>query len=183
MMEAIGSKYNSYTFSRTEASYVNYDMISHFVIYWPLLGLGPYIAISHPNVYTMLLCVLTCLLLLSSCICLRNRWLLFKYEEDTTLSINIKQRSLIYKHNDRIVGFSINDIVEWYWNKYHIDVRHTYAEIVEMRLKNGEVIVVSNGIGPVLNFFLENWKDLGMPEEKQRLHSLRSYMKEIGAIK
>ena len=183
MMEAIGSKNNSYTFSRTEASYVNYDVVAHVVTCWPLMGLGLCLVISHPNVYTILLCILACLLLLSSCICLRNRWLLFKYEEDTTLSINIKQRSLIYKHNDRIVGFSINDIVEWYWNKCKIDSYITYAEIVEIRLKNGEKIVVSNGIGPVLNFFRYNWKELGMPEGKQSTRSLRSYMKEIGAIK
>ena len=167
MTEAIGNEKNNYTFSRKDGLFLNFDVISHLVIYWPLMGLGPYMVISHPNVYTILLCILMCLLLLFSCVCLHNRWLLFKYEEDTTLSIDIEQRDIIYKHNDRAIGFSLNDIVEWYWNEYKIDLYGTYAEIIEIRLKNGEKIIVSNGIGPILYFFLDNWKELGMPEDQE----------------
>ena len=179
MTEAIGNEKNNYTFSRKDGLFLNFDVISHLVIYWPLMGLGPYIVISHPNVYTILLCILMCLLLLFSCVCLHNRWLLFKYEEDTTLSIDIEQRDIIYKHNDRAIGFSLNDIVEWYWNEYKIDLYGTYAEIIEIRLKNGEKIIVSNGIGSVLDFFRENWKELGLPKGKQSFCSLSSYMKEM----
>lgn len=85
-----------------------------------------------------------------------SRWLLFKYEEDTTLSLDVDKRSLIYGHNDRVICFSLNDIVDWYWNEYKIDPWGTYTEIVEIRLKNEEKIVVSNGIGPILNLFLDN---------------------------
>ena len=122
MTEAIGNEKNNYIFSRKDGLFLNFDVISHLVIYWPLMGLGPYMVISHPNVYTILLCILMCLLLLFSCVCLHNRWLLFKYEEDTTLSIDTEQRDIIYKHNDRAIGFSLNDIVEWYWSEYKIDL-------------------------------------------------------------
>lgn len=179
MTEAIGNEKNNYTFSRKDGLFLNFDVIAHLVIYWPLIGLGPYMVISHPNVYTMLLCILMCLLLLSSCVCLYNRWLLFKYEEDTTLSLDVDKRSLIYRHNDRAICFSLNDIVDWYWNEYKIDPCGTYAEIVEIRLKNEEKIVVSNGIGAILNLFLDNWKELRIPKGKQSLRSLNSYMKEM----
>ena len=179
MTEAIGSEKNNFNFSRKDGILVNYEILYHLVIYWPLMGLGPYVLISHPNVYTVLLCILMCLLLLCSWVCLHNRWLLFKYEEDTTLSIDVEQRNLIYKHNDRVIGFSLNDIIEWYWNEYKIDPYDTYAKIVEIRLKNGQKIIVSNGIGPVVDFFLGNWKELGMPKGERSNQSLRSYIMEL----
>ena len=60
MMETIGNEKNNYTFSRKDGLFLNFDVISHLLIYWPLMGLGPYMVISHPNVYTILLCILMC---------------------------------------------------------------------------------------------------------------------------
>ena len=105
---------------------------------------------------------------------------MFKIEESTTLSINAEQRTFIYKHNDTVVNFTSNDIDKWYWHTYHLDpVLCVLAEIVEIRLKNGKKVIVSNGIGSVWDFFRENWKELGMPEGKRSTRSLHSYMKEM----
>ncbi|MCR5049859.1 MAG: hypothetical protein K6A36_02110 [Paludibacteraceae bacterium] len=110
---------------------------------------------------------------------LYQRWQVFQYDKDTTLLIAIKQQSFIYKGHNKIIGFGSSDIEEWYWDSYTFDPYNVCAEIVDIRLKNGERIILSNGIGPVAEFFRENWKELGMPKGKRSSESFVSYMKEI----
>ena len=171
---------NDYTFSRSDGLFINYDVIMHVGIYWPLMGLCIYMGMSHPNVYMILLSILACIILVFSCINLYQRWLLFKIEGSTTLSINVEQKTFIYKHKNIVLAFNSNDIEKWYWHAYHFDpVNCVLAEIVEIRLKNGNKVIISNGIGSVLDFFRENWKELGLPEGKHSGRLLSSYMKEI----
>lgn len=152
----------------------------HIISYWPLMGLGIYMGVSHPNVYTILLSIIACLILLASGIKLCQRWHLFKMEESTVLSINVEQKTFIYKHNDIAVNFNSNEIKLWQWQIYRFDPNNSIlAEIVEIKLKNGQKIILSNGIGNVLDFLRDNWKELGLPEGKRSYSSLRSYMKEI----
>lgn len=180
MTEAIGSEKNNFNFSRKDGLFLNYHVIAHIVLCWPLIGLGVYMGVSHPTVYLILLSIISCLILMAFCINLYQRWLLFKIEESTTLSINAEQRTFTYKHNDTIVNFTSDDIEKWSWYIYHLDiVNNVLAEIVEIKLKNGETIIVSNGIGSILNFFCENWKELGMPEGKQSYRLLHSYIMEL----
>ena len=181
MMGMINNQKNiTYTFSRKDGLFMNSHVIAHIVMYWPLMGLGVYMGVINPNVYVILLSIIACMVLVFSCINLYQRWLLFKIAESTTLSINAEQRTFIYKHNDTVVNFTSNDIEKWYWHTYHLDpVLCVLAEIVEIRLKNGEKIIVSNGIGPVSDFFRENWKELGMSQGLKTSRSLCSYMKEI----
>ena len=180
MTEAIGNEKNNYTFSRKDGLYMNFDVILHIVMYWPLMGLGIYMGVSHPNVYIILLSIIACVVLVFSSINLYLRWRLFKIEESASLSINGEHKAFTYKHNDIVVDFNPNDIENWYWHIYHLDpVNCALAEIVEIRLKNGKKVIVSNGIGPVWDFFRENWKEFGMPEGKRSTRSLLSYMKEM----
>lgn len=180
MINKIGNMNRTHTFSSTDGLYINFEIILHVVIYWPLMGLCIYMGVLNPNIYIILLSIIACLVLLVSGINLYQRWQLFKIEESTSLSIDVKQRTYIYKHNDIVIDFVSNDIEKWYWHIYHLDpVNTVLAEMVEIRLKSGKKIIVSNAIGPVLDFFRENWKELGIPKGTKTSRSLRSYIKEI----
>ncbi len=182
---------DSYTFDRAEGLFLNFDVIFLTMIRWPLMGFVIYTCIFYydvymkifPDVFIILLIILTCLGLVLSCVDLRHRWLLFKYSEKVALFIDTKQRVFMYKHSDNVIRFNSDDIDTWYWERYSfwacLPLTNTCAEIVEIRLKNGETIIVSNGIGHVLYFFLENWKELGLPEGQNSSKSLSSYVKEI----
>lgn len=179
---------DSYTFSRKEASlFINLEVVLHVVLVWPLCIFVIYTCVFNREVYiqifptalVLFLIIVSFIVLCVSCAYMRYRWLLFKYSEVVTLSIDVKRQTFIYKQNDKVIEFGSSDINNWYSAEYKFDLYNVCAEIAEIRLKNGQKIIVSNGIGPVVDFFLGNWKELGMPKGERSNQSLRSYIMEL----
>lgn len=179
---------DSYSFSRADASLlINLDVIFHIVLVWPLSVFITYACVFYREVYLQIfpvalvvfLIILVLIILCVSCVSMGCRWLLFKYSETVSLSIDVKRQTFIYKQDSKIIEFCSGDIDNWYSAEYKADPYNVCAEIVEIKLKTGERIIVSNGIGPVVDFFREKWKELGMPEGKRSSKALISYVKEM----
>ncbi len=160
MTKRVGNMSGICTFSHNDAALVNHDICSCCGYTCLLGGCVAYMFLSYPNVYTFILFLVDLFLTLSTCVSLYYRWWLFKYNDSTTLEINLKQRLFTYKHDDDIVSFSSDDIKEWYWRVD--DSTYPYScvvvEIVDVRLQNGEKVIISSGIGDVLDLFCESLK-------------------------
>ena len=105
---------------------------------------------------------------------------MFKYNEDTSLLIDTKLQTFTYKQRDKIFRFNASDVSSWSWRGYGPPPPNiTYVEIIEIKLRNGEKVIISTGIGKVLDLFRENWRELGLPKGQISTNSLRTYMKEI----
>lgn len=187
MTEAIGNKQYTFLFCREEAILVNYDVIANIVVFLPFYLFVIYTCVFDrevylqifPNALVLFLIILSSIMLCMSCVYLRCRWLLFKYSKVVSLSIDVKRQTFIYKQNDKVIEFSSGDIENWYSAKYKADPYDVLVEIVEIKLKTGERIIVSNGIGPVVDVFRAKWKELGMPKGERSSQPLVSYMKVI----
>lgn len=179
---------DSYSFSSKEASlFINLEVVLHVVLVWPLCIFVIYTGVFNREVYmqifpsalVLFLIILSFIVLGVSCVHMHYRWLLFKYSKVVSLSIDVKRQTFIYKKNDKVIEFGSCDINNWYSAEYKFDLYNVCAKIAEIRLKNGQKIIISNGIGPVVDFFLGNWKELGMPKGKKSSQSFHSYLKEI----
>lgn len=171
------------TFCSKDAALFNNDISSCCMFNCCLGGSGAYMFISYPNIYTFILFLIGFFVTIPTFVSLYYRWWLFRYSESTTLTIDFGQRLFTYKHDDDVVFFSSNDVKEWYWRKK--DSTYPYStvvvEIIDIRLQNGEKIIISSGIGDVLDFLRTKREKLGLPKGKESFKSLRSYMKEIKA--
>lgn len=187
-----GKPQQDYTFSRAEASFVNLHVIAHIALIWPLMFLGIYTNIFYYDIYKALLgggfvggcfsgalLIMCSYMLVASCLNLYLRWQLFKYSENSSITIDVEKHTFSYKDCGKVINFSSSDIEKWYGNIYKFDPYTTNAEIIDIRLKSGENIIVSNGLGHVLDFLLENRKELGLPACGRNSKSLHSYVKEI----
>lgn len=190
MMEVIGDE-NIYTFSRKEALFINIHVILHILTCWPLLWITIYMCIDYyndciqlfSNLGMLLICIVIGLWLYLSCKNFYYRWRLFKYNETTSLLINISQKNFKYKHNDIVVTFNSCEVEKWSWCEYKNDPYNTIVEVIDIELKNGEKVILSSGIGKnVLLFFFCNWEKLCLPKGEKRCKSLHTYMKEIISI-
>lgn len=179
---------DSYSFSRKEASlFINLNVVFHVILFWPLSLFIIYSCVFYrevylqifPNAFILFLIFFSFIILCMSCADMRYRWLLYRHSEAIALSIDVKRQILTYTQNHKITEFSFVDIERWYGTEYKFDRWNVCAEILEIRLRTGQKIIVSNGIGPVVDFFRENWKELGIPKGERSTKSLRFYVKEI----
>lgn len=186
MMGLVGNE-NNYTFSRGDAFFVNIYIFVEIVAMWSVIGVAAYMSICYQHIYAQLfsliffICIWAAIVycIYTSCELLYHRWRLFKYNESTTLSISVAQREFIYKHDDNVVCFTSNDVEQWYWREYTMRTGYPYVEIIDVQLRNGDRVIISSGIGNVLNFFRDKWKDLGLPKGQKSAEPLIVYMKEL----
>lgn len=169
---------NTYYFSRSETSFIDVPIIINIALYWFTGGVTTYICIVHPSV---LLALCAAFFFLCPFIdgYLKYRKQIFQLEENTTLTIDTLQKEFSYTHENRNITFKSEDVDKWYWREYDCYIHTTFVEIVEIRLKNGKKIIISNGIGNVRWFFCDNWKELELPKGQEMLKSGSSYMKEV----
>ena len=174
------TKMNStYYFSRTKTSFIDVQIIIHYALRWFTGGVFTYVFIIHPNVLFALGAVFFFLNPFEYEY-LKYRKLIFRLEENTTLTIDTLQKEFSYTHENSNITFKSEDVDKWYWREYGtIDILTTFVEIVEIRLTNGKKIIISNAIGDVREFFCQNWKELELPKGQKMLKSESSYMKEV----
>ena len=169
---------SSYYFSRTKTSFIDVQIIIHYALRWFTGGVFTYVFIIHPNVLFALGAAFFFLNPFEYEY-LKYRKLIFRLEENTTLTIDTLQKEFSYTHENRNITFKSEDVDKWYWREYDFYMQATFVEIVEIRLKNGKKIIISNGIGNVRWFFCDNWKELELPKGQKMLKSGSSYMKEV----
>ena len=166
--------------------FLSLSIIHHMV--WPLIiiaGIYKYVYIYYYQ-YIIILLITTLFLIIllfylpSGCKLLYYRWLVFRYNKETTFSIEQERKTFLYKHGDIEILFTSDDVAKWNWG-YFRRMNTTFVKIVRIRLKNGKKIEISSGIGDVEKFLQENWEQLGIPKGTYRygddFKSLQSYIK------
>ena len=170
---------STYYFSRTKTSFIDVQIIIHYALRWFTGGVFTYVFIIHPNVLFALGAAFFFLNPFEYEY-LKYRKLMFRLEENTTLTIDTLQKEFSYTHENSNITFKSEDVDKWYWREYGtIDILTTFVEIVEIRLTNGKKIIISNAIGDVREFFCQNWKELELRKGQKMLKSESSYMKEV----
>ncbi len=175
---------NIYTFCRREESFLNPAILVE-------IGLPVAIIVNIYIVYFQYLYVLLiCTIFLgayvmtypSNCKYLYYRWLVFNYNKNTTLSIDMAQKTFTYKHEEDLITFTSSDVERWSWCEYR-KWNTTYVKVVRFKLKSKKTINISSGIGDIDVFLQENWKALGLPKGIYRydddFDSLSAYIAKI----
>lgn len=105
---------------------------------------------------------------------------MFKYNKQTSLSIDITNKVFVYKRQETSITFKSSDIRKWVYYDFG-PASTNFVEIIELYLNDGRKISIYSGIGNV-NFFLrKNKKELGLPIESRSygVKHLIQYMKAI----
>ena len=127
---------STYYFSRTKTSFIDVQIIIHYALRWFTGGVFTYVFIIHPNVLFALGAAFFFLNPFEYEY-LKYRKLIFRLEENTTLTIDTLQKEFSYTHENSNITFKSEDVDKWYWREYGtIDILTTFVEIVEIRLTN-----------------------------------------------
>ena len=77
-------------------------------------------------------------------------------------------REFTYIHRDKVHTFDSIDVEKWMYHVYGTTLTD-YIQIITLRLKNGEEIFITSGIGDIekLNYFMDrNRTKLSLPKEE-----------------
>lgn len=176
---------NIYTFNSQKESFLNFSI----VLWQIILPLAVIVDVYKNNMqYFYILLIFSVLLIAllttfpSSYKHLYYRWIIFQYNKNTTLIVDVEQKHFTYQHNDKIISFVSDDIEKWSWHNFEA-WNVNFVKIVRIKLKNGEKINISSGIGDVEEFLQENQEQLSLPKGKYRygddFNSLRAYIESI----
>lgn len=174
-------KINIYT--GNSSSLINFEVIFHFVGYWLVGGMFIYVYFRDPHIILLLLAAYW-ILYPSGYRFFYYRWKLFKYNEETTLSIDAEHHIFTSMHKDKVITFSSSDIEKW-WRYECGPYMSTFVKIIELRLKDGKKVIIATGLDEAIDFIYDNCIELGMPEEYRaadqyaRYQSFMDYIKEI----
>lgn len=178
-MENIEIK-EKYIFSPQQTSYITLGIFKSVLLSWIFGGLCIDLYFSHPHILAW---VFAAFLITYPIPFMYYRWKLFEYNKYSSLSINLGSREFTYIHRDKVHTFDSADIEEWVWHVYGTTLTD-YIQIITLRLKNGEEIFITSGIGDVekLRYFMcRNRVKLCLPEEEvgYSLRYLYDYIKRI----
>lgn len=177
-------KNNTYNFplDKQYQSYFKYDIFASIVLYC-IFPSG--LAISAYTIYPYVALLLgAAFLLLLPIFYMYCRWLFFKYDSSTTLSINIISKTFVYQHKEDKLTFHSSDIISWKTQCFGFQYANL-LEFTELTLKSGKTIFIHGGLGE-LNSFLRNQSEvLEMPEEDPcyNILFLIQHIKEIKSRK
>ena len=190
----------NYTFAQFHR-FINLETTPLF-INWTFGGIIIYIAISRPSdMITTIMGLLVAALFIFHPLVFRDtyyRWISYKYNKQTSFTIDTTQRIFTYKHDYITITFKPDDIKKWWiYDRDRVIIPSTFCyDVIEFHLKNGKNIVMtselecteelinSDGSKDVVHFVYENWKDLGLPKEYQvsrheKSISFHTYLREI----
>ena len=156
-------------FSSEGASFINFNVIFHFVLHWGFAGLITYVSFRDKHMYGLIVVPFFMFFGIND---LHYRWLLFKYNKTTTLSIDTDKKIFTYKHGDNVITFNSSDVGNW-WKYERGPVGSPFVEIIEIQLKNGEKVIISSGLKGAVYFLCDNSTELGLPEQ----HLMDTYEK------
>ena len=172
---------SNYVFSSSDTSFITSDIFRSMMTFGISAGLSIRLYLQQPHSLSLFLSIF---LIIYPIPFLYYRWRLFKYNENSLLSINIETGTFTYKNRNNVFTFNSNDIEEWWYYTYGTTL-NTYIDITELTLKDGKRVFLSSGIGNVNYFMSSHKKDLNLPEQNfgYSLKYLYRYMKEIGLLK
>lgn len=170
------------SFSSKDARFINYQVILHFV---PYLSLGiMFIVVSF--IYQQMFVLLIAAFFLfypPGYKALYYRWLSFRFNKATELSIDTEHYIFSYKHKEKLITFHSNDVEKW-WTYEFGPFCTPFVEIVEIRLRNGENVIISSGLKDAVSFICYNSDNLGLPEQypistHEKYKSFMAYIEDI----
>ena len=186
-MNRAGNLEHKYTFTRADAILINMDVIFYVLVLWPLAGFVVYLVICtdiyllmFSNIFRFVLIGAVCLEIYITCEQLYYRWKFFKYNENSSFTVDIEEKIFMYRHGDKEVRFKSSDVEEWSWSVYGMLGYTEIVDIVDIKLKDKKRIIIPCGIGNVRYFLRENEEKLLLPKGERKSKSLSSYIKEIG---
>jgi hypothetical protein len=156
---------SEYIFSPQGTSYITLGIFKSVLLLWIFGGLCIDLYFSHPHIVAW---VFAAFLILFPIPFLYCRWKLFEYNKYSSLSINLGSGKFTYIHKDKVHTFDSIDIEEWMYHMYGTTLTD-YVLIITLRLKTGEEIFISSGIGDIekLRYLMyQNRAKLALPEEE-----------------
>ena len=169
-------------FSQKSTSFVNFDVALHFVGSWFLAVMGAFVYLRHPHVL-LLIIVAVLLFFPPGYKYLYYRWVMFKYNKNTILSIDTENGLITYQRRAKLIAFKACDVEKWSWNEYGPFLFWCkFVEIIEVTLKNGDKFIISSGIETrkLIDYLLSSNQTLGLPQGTQTHgFQLKAYVAEI----
>lgn len=170
------------SFSSTDTRFINYQVILHFV---PYLSFGVmFIVVSFIQQQMFVLLIAAFFLFYPPGYkSLYYRWLSFRFNKTTELSIDTEHLIFSYKHKEKLITFHSNDVEKW-WTYEFGPFCTPFVEIVEIRLRNGEKVIISSGLKDAVSFICSNSNHLGLPEQylmstHEKYKSFLEYIEDI----
>ena len=171
---------NKYLFRNTNAFFITRGILSSIVIFYFLGGLCVSAYCSNPHVVILLFAIFWILYPLPLLYC---RWFFLKSDRDSTLSVDLETKQMIYKKNVNEFVFYSNDICKW--SSYECGTRFiSFVEITELTLNTGIKIYIHGGIGNVNYFLRRNKTVLCLPDEeiKHGIKYIYTHLKELKRV-
>ena len=170
------------SFSSKGAHFVYYQVILHFVLYLSFGGAIVVASVVHQQMFGLFIAAIF-IFFPPGYISLYYRWLSFKFNSSTKLSIDTEHYIFSYKHKEKLITFHSNDVEKW-WTYEYGPFCTPFVEIVEIRLKNGEKVIISSGLKDAVSFICYNSDNLGLPEQHhmkthEKYKSFLAYIDEI----
>ena len=181
---------STYHFSSKDAKLIPIYIIFHELVFWCFMGFVMYESIYDNRVVHGIMLVLFYIVYMwffwyySGFKFIYYRWLMLKYDEDTTFSIDTTQQIFTYVRKNMAITFTPNDIDKWWRFKSGPGIAE-FIRIIEIELKNGEHIIISSGIEEAANLIYYHSDELGFPKEyladgqNVRYQSFKAYIEKL----
>jgi len=170
------------TFCQEKDTFINFDVILHFAGTWSI-GIMLICAYFVHNQIAILVMAALLLFFPPGYKYLYYRWLMFKYNKSTTLSIDLKNRIFIYKPNDKVISFKFEEVKKWGWqDDGPFLFLCTFIEIIRIELFDGKIITISSGLETrdLMNYLFDNRQVMGLPYGVQYYEiDFETYIDEI----
>lgn len=178
---------NVYEFSSADVKLLPPGIVVNVLVFWLLGGVMIYTGIFNNHGIPLILVLILAAYFMISVSGLKYiyyRWLMLKYDKKSALIIDTTCYVFTYMNKEKTISFSPCDIDQW-WMYECGPVFAKYVEILEIKLKNGEHIVISTGIGNAVRFIYYHSEELGFPKEYladgqyERYKSFRAYIEQL----
>ena len=182
-----------YHISGKDAELMPVYIIFHELVFWCFMGFVIYESIyDNRGVHGIMLALfyIICIWFFfyySGFKYIHYRWLMLKYDKDTTFTIDTTQQVFSYVRKGKAISFTPNDIDKW-WRFKSGPGMAEFIRIIEIKLKNGEHIVISTGIGDAVHFIYYHSDELGLPKEYladgqyERYKSFKAYIEQLETL-
>lgn len=171
-------------FNQANTSFITSKIVEHFVGTWSFGIMMIYAYFVHHQ-FGLLIMAALLIFFPSGYKYLYYRKQMFQYNKDTTFTIDSENGIFTYRHGDEVISFKSSEVEKWQWNYYYGPFtiwNGGFVEIVVFRLKDGQKITISSGIGTydLIHYLLPNYRVLGLPEgTKLYDFDLGAYVGEI----
>ena len=169
-------------FSSKDAHLINRQVILHFARYLVFGGVIIIVSFVHQQMFGLFIAAIF-LFYPPGYRALYYRWLSLKFNKTTELAIDTEHYIFSYKHKEKLITFQSSDVEKW-WTYEFGPFPTPFVEILEIRLKNGEKVIISSGLKDAVSFICSNSNHLGLPEQylmstHEKYKSFLEYIEDI----